>query len=1066
MKLRILPIILLSFLCAASVAVFYQTAPIKPGLTPQTRVASQAPVLQTYGKLPLAFEANQGQTDTQVKFLSRGSGYTLYLTSDEAVLALKKPSAVSRQRSALRNSKFTTPNSTQRKDLRTWPTDFKLLSIDNLQSSIGNSPAPSPQHPAPAVLRMKLVGANSAAKVVGTDELPGKSNYCLGKDPKKWRTDVANYAKVRYKDVYPGVDLVYYGNQGKLEHDFVVSPGANPATIKLAIDGADSLRLDEQGNLVAKFNSGNVILQKPTVYQEVANPEPRIANSKKQSVEGHYVLLADNRIGFDVGTYDPTQPLVIDPVLSYSTYLGGTSDEWGFRIAVDTAGNIYVAGSTTSDDFPTTSGAYQTAYGGAGDGYQYQSLYGDIFVTKLNAASLTAMYSTYIGGSGDENPYAIALDPEGNVYLSGGTNSPDFPVSPDAYQNYFAGWSDVFITKVDATGSSLMYSTYLGTGMGGERGFGLAVDSGGNAYITGDAAPDFPTTPGAYMTGTGGAHVTKVNPTGSGLVYSTHLAGGSGWETWGVGIAVDSSGNAYVVGTTMSSDFPTTAGAFQTAHAGGRDAFVTVFNPTGSALVYSTFLGGTGEEFWGAAIAVDDAGNVYVAGTTASLDFPTTPGAFQTVFGGGGSDFYVAKLNPSLSGTASLVFSTYLGGDAIDSTGWWNGMALDAMGNIHVTGSTGGGDFPVANPIQPQNAGAMDVFVAKLNPAGSALIYSTYLGGTGNETSSGIAADRAGNSYVIGYSDAADFPTTANVLQPTSHGGLEAFVVKILSGPAVALSSGEVDFGGQIIATTSSAKTVTLTNSGGDPLTVSSVSISGEFAQTSDCVKTIAVGENCTLNTTFSPTETGARDGIITISTDAFGSPHTIALSGTGTDFSIAAASGSSDSAEVTAGQAATYTLSVTGTEASGGSATFTCTGAPQAATCSVTPTSVTLSGTTPATVTVSVKTTARPRAAQVPGLDFVVPPNGMDGRYAARLQLLLMLLLALGVVAAVDRQRRTRFAGVALLTTALTVISWTACTNEAAPPPPGTPAGTYTLTVTATSSGASRSTALTLKVN
>lgn len=425
------------------------------------------------------------------------------------------------------------------------------------------------------------------------------------------------------------------GHQGKLEHDFVVSPGADPRSIKMAVEGADSLRLDQQGNLVAQLFSGEVVLNKPIIYQLVANTESRNPNPVKRSVDGRFVLLAESRIGFDVAAYDRTKSLVIDPVLSYSTYLGGTSDEWGYRIAVDAAGNTYVAGSTTSEDFPTTSGAYQPLYGGADDGYLYQSLYGDIFVTKLNEASLTAMYSTYIGGSGDENPYAMALDSGGSVYLAGGTNSLDFPVSPDAYQNYFAGYSDVFVTKLDTTGSSLVYSTYLGTGMGGERGFVLAVDSGGNAYVTGDAAPDFPTTPGAYKTGTGGAQVTKINPTGSALVYATHLAGASGWETWGVGIAVDSSGNAYVVGTTMSSDFPTTPGAFQTAYAGGRDAFVTVMNPTGSALVYSTFLGGTGDEFWTAAIAVDGDGNAYVAGTTASADFPVTPGAFQATFGGG-----------------------------------------------------------------------------------------------------------------------------------------------------------------------------------------------------------------------------------------------------------------------------------------------------------------------------------------------------------------------------------------------------------------------------------------------
>jgi hypothetical protein len=331
----------------------------------------QPRLVESYGRWPLSFEANHGQTDGQVKFLSRGRGYTMFLTQNEAVVTLRRPSVDAKghdfSRAARRPPFSPLSKASPPEGLFPWKPDalFPVL-IENPKSQMENrqTEAPGPEFQPSAVLCMRLVGANAKAKVIGLDELPGKSNYFVGNDPKKWRTNVPTYAKVKYKDIYPGIDLVYYGNQGRLEHDFVVSPGANPGTIKLAVDGADSLRLDDQGNLVAQFSSGDVVLDKPVVYQQAANLQSRVPNPEKLSIEGRYALLADNHISFDVGTYDPSQPLVMDPVLEYSTYLGGSGGDKGWSIAVGSSGNAYVTGETTSVDFPTA-GALRPAIAGA-----------------------------------------------------------------------------------------------------------------------------------------------------------------------------------------------------------------------------------------------------------------------------------------------------------------------------------------------------------------------------------------------------------------------------------------------------------------------------------------------------------------------------------------------------------------------------------------------------------------------------------------------------------------------------------------------------------------------------
>src|SRR5882672_6170798 len=642
------------------------------GLTSPAIAATEARVSESYGKLPLQFEANRGQTDKDVRFLSRGAGHALYLTASEAVLVLTKPDAKAQGKSV--------------------------------------------------ALRMSLVGAASKPLVSGLEEQPGKANYFVGRDRSKWRTNVPTYAKVQYKNVYPGIDLVYYGNQRQLEYDFVVAPGADPNKIVLGFKGARKLAIDAQGDLVLHTAGGDIRQHKPIIYQEI--------DGIRRDIDGGYVRKGANHVGFQVAAYDPTWPLVIDPVvLSYSTYLGGERADRGVGIAADAAGNAYVTGGTTSISFPTTSGAFQPANGAGAVGAPL-----DIFVTKLNAAGTAVVYSTYLGGSSNESAGGITVDDAGNAYVTGSTSSTDFPTTLGAFQPIFGGGStftefggpsDAFVTKINATGSALVYSTYLG-GSADDAASGIAVDAAGNAYVAGftvcaqtGSTPttrclnNFPTTPGAFDTtfalnNFGAGFVTKLSAAGSTLVYSTLLGGGG--SDISSGIAVDAARNAYVTGNTASPDFPTNPGAFQRTFGGGDqfsgDAFVSKIDPTGSALVYSTYLGGARPE-WGGGIAVDASGNAYVTGKTFSLDFPTTAEALQTA-SGGDWDAYVTILNPTGS---ALVYSTYFGRNSID-TG--TGIAVDANGNTYVTGETGGSIPTTAGAFQTTyGGGCCDAFVAK-----------------------------------------------------------------------------------------------------------------------------------------------------------------------------------------------------------------------------------------------------------------------------------------------------------------------------------------------------------------
>ena len=846
-----------------------------PGTTP---LPSQGPkphqdAAAFYASLPLSFERNQGQTDERVKFLARGLGYTLFLTSDEAVLALR-----SRQSSVVSGQ---------------------------LQRATDNGPRTTD------TLRMQLLAANRAAQVTALDELPGKSNYFLGNDPKKWRRHVPTYAKVKYQGIYPGIDLIYYGHQRQLEYDFVVNPGADPRAIAVELETGNSkfeirnskIAIDRNGDLVIAAHDGEVRFHRPLVYQPAASGPlsvvsgqlrratdngPRTAGyANRHLLDSRYILTADNRIRFEIPSYDKTRPLVIDPVLSYSTYLGGSGGDVGYGIAVDSSGSAYVTGSTGSANFPVKSDEQGTMAGG-----------GDAFVTKFNAAGSGLIYSTYLGGSGSDFGTSIAIDSAGNAYIVGSTSSSNFPTTAGVFQPAYGGAGDAFLTKLDATGATLSYSTYLG-GTAADFAQGVAIDSSGNAYVTGSTeSSDFPTasplqigndgctTVGTTLSCSADVFISKVNPSATALVYSTYL-GGSSADT-ARGIAVDNSGNAYIAGYTSSSNYPT-QNALQSTNAGGTDAFVTELDAAGTALIYSTYMGGSKQDR-AFAITLDTQGSVYITGDTQSLNFPTTLNAFQTTNNGQG-DIFVSKLAP---GGTSIVYSTLLGGTAADQGA---AIALDPSRDAYITGFTQSSDFPLVDPLQKilglSGAGTCpttpcpDAFVSELGPSG-APIYSTYLGGSGADAGQAIAVDTSGAAYVAGSTTSANFPVIGGASQASfagSSSASNAFVAKvsIADAPGVAITPQQINFGNQALNSPSNPQSALLINAGSASLDISSITSSGDFTQTNNCGSTVpAGGGNCTIQITFTPTTTSTRTDQISITDNAAGSPHVITVTGTG----------------------------------------------------------------------------------------------------------------------------------------------------------------------------------------
>ena len=884
----------------------------------------------TYRSLPLTFEPNEGQAARTVQYLARGKGYALLLASNAAWLALgqppEPPSVAAPQGIALLPASLGT--------LRNPPSALEAERGSEQRASW---------------VKIELTGARPGARIFGIDKIASTSNYFVGSNA-PWRTRIPNYAKVEYQAVYPGVDLIYYGNQGQLECDFVVAPGADPGAIHLRIDGASSIKVDERGDLELKIAGGVVRFEHPRVYQRRGDVQ--------RPVPGKFALEADNQVGFQVGAYDRRSALVIDPVVVYATYLGGTSANLPAGVAVDSSGNAYLAGQTFSVNFPIASAIQKGLVAGS-----------DAFVTKFNAQGSALLYSTYLGGTLADTATSIAVDDSGNAYVTGSTLSADFPLKnaiQAACLGCTSGLADVFVTKISAGGSALVYSTFLGGTKGNTPG-AIAADGSGNAYVIGTTTSnDFPVANAiqSAIKGSSDAFVTKYNASGSQLVYSTFL-GGTSTEN-GAWIAVDSAGNAYVTGTTSSTDFPVVTPAIQgscrACASGQKSPWVAKINAAGSALVYSTFLGGTSGSDASQAIAVDGAGNAYVTGQVVSRDFPLA-NALQSALKGA-SDAFVTKINAAGS---SLVYSTYLGGtnaeDAVHGS-----IAVDEFGNAYVTGDTKSPDFPLVNQVQRSLLGADDAFVAVFNSTGSALFFSSYLGGTGSDEGRGIAADASGNAYVMGSTNSLNFPVTAGVFQTA----------------CVACSS-----------------TVT----------------------------------------------------------DAFLAKLSPPV------FSIGAASGSSTSQTVTAGQTATFNLELVSSGDFSGTVTLACSGSVPAGTCSVSPASVSPTASGSTSFTASVSTMMRPAAVlRVPFAPTWSSPftrNSLPW---------LVCLLALVILAGCAVLPRRRVAPVLVLVLILAGIS-VSCSGGGGssggpPPPPGTTAGTYALTISGTSGNFSNSTALTLQVN
>jgi len=609
--------------------------------------------------------------------------------------------------------------------------------------------------PRPAIT-MRLAGArgNVAPQAVGPQA--SNVNRLVG-SPDRWRLGVPLYEKIRYTGLYPGIDLVYYGNQNELEYDFVVAPGASWRSIRLAFSGAQAVEIDPNGDLKLQTRWGWLRHRCPRVYQRLA--------SGRTAIAGHYVLQGNRQVGFEIGAYDPGVPLVIDPTLVYASYLGGNAADSGYSVAVDSSGCAYTVGETWSPNFPLRNPMQSVP---AGDT--------DIFVTKWNAAGTGILYSTYIGGNNRDVPLSIAVDSAGNAYIAGFTYSANFPITSGALRSSFSGQSKAFVLKLNPSGNGFVYSTFLG-GSGDDYATGIAVDAVGQAYLSGyTASVDFPVSSKAFQSSYGGGasdgFFAKLNAAGSQLIYATYL-GGIGNDT-AFAVALDPAANVYLTGQTQSSNFPV-LNALQPTYS-ESDAFVVKLNAS-SQVLYSTYLGGTGSNT-GTGIAADAAGNAYVAGYTNAPDFPVTSNAYQ-LSNHGSYDTFVAKLS---SDGSTILSATYFGGTASERS---SGIALDGSGNVFVAGSSSSMDLPLQAPVQASYGGGGDAFAAAFSSQLSSLYFSTYLGGAENETGAGVAVDSFGNAYLTGSTSsgqsALGIPITAGAFQTSGQGGLDAFLAKFSS---------------------------------------------------------------------------------------------------------------------------------------------------------------------------------------------------------------------------------------------------------------------------------------------
>lgn len=664
-----------------------------------------------------------------------------------------------------------------------------------------------PMNPAKAEERtavfLNFLNSNVHAVAAGAQQALGYHNYFLGNNPMKWVDHVPLYRTVRMDGIYTGIDMVLYLDAGRPRYDLLIAPGADPSQVRMQFQGASGVQVGSNGSLVVKTVGGEIRQQELVAYQTGGD-------GTRRRVRCRFAVDREGGVGFSVGGYDHTRPLVVDPVvLVYSTYLGGADQDRGFGITIDSARNIYVAGYTNSLNFPTRNAQQDTSRAAPSSS--------EAFVTKLNADGGLS-YSTYLGGGSSDQCSAIAVDGAGNAYVTGLTLSTNFPTTKNAQQDILGGWSDAFVTKLNADGG-LSYSTYLG-GAGQDEGAGIAIDSAGNVYAAGSTVSiNFPTTKNVQQERSGGyfdAFVTKLNVDGR-VSYSTYI--GSSVYDRALGIAVDAVGNAYVCGSTNGTDFPTTINAQQATSTGGTKAFVMKLNVNGR-LSYSTYLGGTTSDL-ASGIAIDSAENIYVTGYTRSTNFPMKNAQQDTARGN--TDGFVTKLNAN----GKLSYSTYLGGRELDQC---NGIAVDGAGNTYVIGYTQSMDFPMRNALQDTARGDNEVFVTKLSVNGR-VSYSTYLGGKGEEQGNAIVVDALGNVWATGFTKSTDFPITQSAQQGTFAGVIDVFVAKYASFAAGSLlvPLTTIDFGIQARASHSDS-TILLHNVGDAPLQLDSIIVSGTAA--------------------------------------------------------------------------------------------------------------------------------------------------------------------------------------------------------------------------------------------
>jgi hypothetical protein len=855
---KVLPAFLLASLLCVHQPMRAQNATATAPSSSQPNSGEKARVMEAYGKLPLSFEsAADGKPGD---YVARTGGASAMLMGRQMTLTLQSPS----------------PMRTSEK-----PSDSAI----------------------PLTLHVELEGANESAQANAIGELAGKSNYFTGSDPKLWRTEVPTYSKIEYADIYPGIDLIYYGNRsGRLEHDFLVKPGANPATVQMRFDGAESAQLLPNGDLqIGLKNSKDgetATLLRPIVYQRI--------DGRRVEIPAEYTVSSDRKIQFKLGSYDPSKELIIDPILDYSTFLGGGILNGAYAVAVDSGGNAYIVGH--SNGFvPTTKGSYDPDCDDCSAA----------FVAKLNPTGTAVIYSTYLTGSNYTQANAVAVDSTGAAYVGGISDGGGYPVTKDAIQTKYGGaFSNGFVTKLNPAGSELDYSTYLGgdgpstcytesVGAQADQVTAIAIDKSGDAYVTGcSSSTNFPITKTTFEktcsgcnAGYGSAFAAKLNPTGTELLYSTFL-GGNGLD-FGHGIAVDTYDNAYITGSTTSTNLKVTSGAYQKyiKANGAQNAFIVKLVSSGASADYYTYLGGNTVD--GAyAIAVNDELAAYIAGYTSSDDFPTTKGAYQTSCHdcANFSTGFVTEINDTGN---SLVFSTLLGGSGDDVLA---GIALDSKKDVFVTGLTQSTNFPVTGSAYKKtcsqcstDTGRGSAVFAELNPEGTGLTYSTYLGGSESENGTAVAVDSSGNAYIVGQATSADYPVSAGAVQAScsacSGGDSAAFLTKFYFGDAtasVSLTPTSLSFGNQALKQTSKAQSVTFKNTGSAPVQIYSLSVTGtdkgDFTGDQSCRAAVPPGISCIAAVTFTPAALGSRSAVLDISDSAPGSPQAVKLSGTGVE--------------------------------------------------------------------------------------------------------------------------------------------------------------------------------------